>query len=71
VLWEVLKRLGTDRAAIDAARVLRVMGTFHSETGVVVEALVPVGEVRGFEELAMETSPSIGQSFGTCGCNVP
>jgi hypothetical protein len=56
-LWEVLKRLGTDRAAIDAARVLRVVGTFHSETGVVVEALVPVGEVRGFEELAMEILP--------------
>jgi hypothetical protein len=57
VLWEVLKRLETDRAAIDAARVLRVVGTFHSETGVVVEALVPVGEVRGFEELAMEILP--------------
>jgi hypothetical protein len=34
-----------------------VVGTFHSETGVVVEALVPVGEVRGFEELAMEILP--------------
>jgi hypothetical protein len=70
-LWEVLKRLGADRAVTDAARVLRVVGALYSEAGVVVEALAPVWEVRGFEELAMEIFPSIGQSFVTCGCNVP
>ena len=44
-LWEVLKHLGADRAAIDAARVLRVVGTIHSEAGVVVETLAPVGKL--------------------------
>jgi hypothetical protein len=56
-LWEVLKPLGADRAAIDAARVLRVVGTVHKEAGVVVETLAPVGEVRDFEELAKEILP--------------
>ncbi len=44
-IWEVLKPLGADRAAIDAARVLRVVGTRHREAGVLVEALAPVGDV--------------------------
>jgi hypothetical protein len=56
-LWEVLKPLGADGAAIDAARVLRVVGTVHREATVVVEALAPVGEVRDFEELAKEILP--------------
>jgi hypothetical protein len=56
-LWEVLKYLGADRAALDAARVLRVVGTLHSEAGVVVEALAPVGHVRGFEDLAKGLLP--------------
>jgi hypothetical protein len=56
-LWEVLKPLGADRAAIDAARVLRVVGTIHSEAGVVVESLAPVGEVMGFEHLAKKILP--------------
>jgi hypothetical protein len=72
VLWEILKRLGADRAAIDAARVLRVVGTFHSETGVVVETLVPVGEVREFEELAMEILPlDRAESSGPVGTRCP
>jgi hypothetical protein len=56
-LWEVLKHLGADRSAIDAARVLRVVGTIHSEAGVVVETLAPVGKVMGFEELAKRILP--------------
>jgi hypothetical protein len=56
-LWEVLKPLGADRAAIDAARVLRVVGTIHSEAGVVVETLAPVGEIMGFENLAKKILP--------------
>ena len=56
-LWEVLKHLGADRAAIDAARVLRVVGTIHSEAGVVVETLAPVGELMGFEDLAKKILP--------------
>jgi hypothetical protein len=56
-LWEILKHLGADRAAIDAARVLRAVGTLHGEAGVVVEALAPVGEVRSFEDLAKEILP--------------
>ncbi len=56
-LWGVLKPLGADRAAIDAARVLRVVGTVHREAGVVVETLASVGEVRDFEGLAEEVLP--------------
>ena len=56
-LWEVLKHLGADRAAIDAARVLRVVGTLHSDTGMVVEPLAPVGQVQDFEDLASEILP--------------
>jgi hypothetical protein len=56
-LWEVLKPLGADRAAIDAARVLRVVGTVHSKAGAVVETLAPVREVRDFEALANEILP--------------
>lgn len=56
-LWEVLKVLGADRRALDAARVLRVVGTRHSEAGVLVEALTPAGEVWGFEDLAAEVLP--------------
>jgi hypothetical protein len=56
-LWEVLKPFGADRAAIDAARVLRVVGTIHSEAGVVVETLAPVGKVMGFEDLAKQILP--------------
>ncbi len=56
-LWEVLKHLGADRAAIDPARVLRVVGTIHSEVGVVVETLAPVGELMSFEDLAKKILP--------------
>ena len=57
VLWETLAPLGADRAALDAARVLRVVGTLHGEAGVIVEALTPAGESRTFEELAGRILP--------------
>lgn len=57
VLWETLAPLGADRAALDAARVLRVVGTIHGDAGVMVEALTPAGESRGFEELAGRILP--------------
>lgn len=56
-LWRVLKPLGADRGALDAARVLRLVGTEHSRAGVVVEALTPPGEVWDFDDLANEILP--------------
>jgi hypothetical protein len=56
-LYEVLRSLGADRAALDAARVLRVVGTLHGETGVMVEALTPADQVRDFDRLADEILP--------------
>ena len=56
-LYEVLRPLGADRAALDAARVLRVVGTLHGETGVMVEALTPADQVRDFDRLADEILP--------------
>ena len=44
-LWEVLKLL-------DAARVLRAVGTVHGRAGATVETVTPAGEARPFEELA-------------------
>ncbi len=52
-----LRPLGADRSAIDAARVLRVVGTRHREAGVLVEALAPVGDVTPFEDLAGRILP--------------
>jgi hypothetical protein len=56
-LHEVLRTLGADRAALDAARVLRVVGTLHAQSGTMVEAITPAGEVRPFEELADQVLP--------------
>ena len=58
-LWRVLKPLGADRRALDAARVLRLVGTRHSGAGVTVEALTPApqGEVWYFDDLADEVLP--------------
>jgi AraC-like DNA-binding protein len=56
-LYEVLRPLGADRAALDAARVLRVVGTLHGETGVMVEALTSASEVQNFDQLADEILP--------------
>jgi len=56
-LYEILRPLGADRAALDAARVLRVVGTLHGETGTTVEAITPAGDARDFEELAGRILP--------------
>ena len=56
-IWQTLKHLGADRCALDAARVLRVVGTRHSGTGARVEALTPTGEVWPFDTLADEVLP--------------
>ena len=52
-----LEGLGADAAAVDAARVLRVVGTRHRRTGATVEALTPAGEVWDFEDLCREVLP--------------
>jgi AraC-like DNA-binding protein len=56
-LYEVLRTFGADRGALDAARVLRLIGTRHSRAGVVVEALAPLGELQDFDTLADEVLP--------------
>jgi hypothetical protein len=61
-LWEVLKPFGADRAArwtsLEAARVLRLIGSQHSGSGLIVEALTPAGEVwEEFDALADEVLP--------------
>jgi hypothetical protein len=42
---------------LDAARVLRVIGTRHRQAQLPVEALTPVGRIRNFETLAKEILP--------------
>lgn len=56
-LHEVLKPLGADAGAKDAARVLRLAGTVNGKSGKVVEALRPPGEVWEFDRLADEVLP--------------
>jgi hypothetical protein len=56
-LWQILKPLGADRGALDAARVLRLIGTRHSRAAVTVEALTPPGAVWDFDDLANEILP--------------
>ena len=57
VLYRALKPLGADAWALDAARVLRVIGTRHGGAGVMVEQLSPVGDAWEFEDLAREVLP--------------
>jgi hypothetical protein len=56
-LCEVLKHLGADSFAVDAARVLRVISTRHSEARAMVEAITPAGEVWEFDDLADRILP--------------
>jgi hypothetical protein len=56
-LWKVLRPLGADRSALDAARVLRLVGSQHSGVGVSVEALTPAEDVWEFDRLADEVLP--------------
>jgi hypothetical protein len=57
VLWSVLRPLGADRLATDAARVLRLVGTRNRRSGTLVEALTSVGQTWDFELLADEILP--------------
>lgn len=60
-IHRTLKHLGADSLAVDAARVLRVVGTVHSGAragaGAMVEAITPAGEVWNFDELADRILP--------------
>ena len=56
-LWETLKPLGADRRALDAARVLRLIGTTHGLTKARVRALTPVAPAWPFDRLADEVLP--------------
>lgn len=54
-IWVVLRDLGADPLALDAARVLRLIGTTNAGAGgVLVEALSPLGPAWPWEELARE-----------------
>lgn len=56
-ITEVLRPLGADPLATDAARVLRLIGTVNSHTETLVEAISPLSPAWPFEQLANETLP--------------
>ncbi len=57
LIYQALKPLGADRAALDAARVFRLIGTVNGRSGETVTALTPVGEIWDFDTLADEILP--------------
>ncbi len=56
-LYIILKQLGADPLATDAARVLRLAGTRNRRADRLVEALTPVGQLWDFDLLADEILP--------------
>lgn len=56
-LYRAFKPLGADRGALDAARVLRIVGTQHAKSGQLVRALTPTGDSWDFDALADELLP--------------
>jgi hypothetical protein len=56
-ICKTLKHLGADGLAVDAARVLRVIGTRHSTAGAMVEAITPASGVWEFDRLADRILP--------------
>lgn len=56
-LYQAFKLLGADRGALDAARVLRIVGTQHAKSGQLVRALTPTGDAWEFDALADEILP--------------
>ena len=56
-LYRAFKPLGADRGALDAARVLRIVGTRHARSGQLVRALTPTGDAWDFDALADELLP--------------
>jgi hypothetical protein len=56
-IFRVLKSLGADPNARDAARVLRLVGTRNSRSGTLVETISGVGDIWDFDTLAREILP--------------
>ena len=64
VIFETLKPLGADGGAIDAARVLRVVGTYNFKSGKLVESIFEnLDEVWQFDELKDEILPLTQEEF--------
>lgn len=57
VIYEALSDLGADPRALDAARVLRLVGTENSKSGTLVMALTDLGQIWDFDALADEILP--------------
>lgn len=57
IIHDALADLGADRAALDAARVLRWAGTVHGRTGQMVRILHAGGATWAFDDLADEVLP--------------
>jgi hypothetical protein len=57
VISRILKSIGADPNALDAARVLRLIGTRNSRSGTLVETISPVGQIWDFDMLATEILP--------------
>jgi hypothetical protein len=57
VLYDILKPLGADPNARDAARVLRLVGTRNSRSGTLVKTISGVGNIWDFDLLATEILP--------------
>ncbi|MCA1737841.1 MAG: hypothetical protein LC740_03135 [Actinobacteria bacterium] len=63
-IFEALQELGADPGAMDAARVLRLVGTYNSKSGKLVETIFEnLDEVWDFGELADEILPSTQEQF--------
>jgi len=56
-IYEILRAIGADRNALDAARVLRLVGTRNSRSGTLVETISGVGDIWDFDTLATEILP--------------
>jgi hypothetical protein len=56
-IFRVLKPVGADPKARDAARVLRLVGTCNSRSGTLVETISGIGAVWDFDTLATEILP--------------
>jgi hypothetical protein len=64
VIFKALEPLGADPGAKDAARVMRLVGTYNSKSGKLVESIFEnLDEVWGFGELAEEILPVSQQQF--------
>jgi hypothetical protein len=63
-IFEVLKHLGADAAAKDAARVLRLVGTYNSKSGTLVESIWEnLDFIPDFGELADQILPLPREEF--------